>query len=168
MPSRKVSHRYILTKARSTCYGPNDIGSNVTQFKSYPNNITILMISLSDLFISQLSLYFDRVHSSSLSSSSSTPTASLRSVLMFSSKSLKSMLVSSPPASRETTSLPTSESVSNRLFPPAPEPLLIFIFLISSLKIKFVWVIIDEMHSIPRQLEAATSFPGVPVLQDQK
>merc|ERR1719228_1468165 len=123
----------FFTKARSTCYGPNDIGSNITQFKSYPNNITILMISLSDLFISQLSLYFDRVHSSSLSSSSSTPTASLRSVLMFSSKSLKSILVSSPPASRETTSLPTSESVSNRLFPPAPEPLLIFIFLISSL-----------------------------------
>ena len=136
----------FFTKARSTCYGPNDIGSNVTQFKSYPNNITILMISLSDLFISQLSLYFDstsifdRVHSSSLSSSSSMPTASLRSVLMFSSKSLKSMLVSSPPASRETTSLPTSESVSNRLFPPAPEPLLIFIFFISSLKIKFKWV----------------------------
>ena len=49
----------FFTKARSTCYGPNDIGSNVTQFKSYPNNITILMISLSDLFISQLSLYFD-------------------------------------------------------------------------------------------------------------
>merc|ERR1719209_1262981 len=93
--------------------------------------------NLHDLFASQLSLYFisllDRVHSSSLSNSSSMPAASLRSVLMFSSKSLKSMLVSSPPAASETTSLPTSESVSNRLFSKAPEPLLILIFFISPL-----------------------------------